>query len=150
MEGPVVLDTSILIKWFRQGEVLAREALQLRDDYVEGRIAIALPSFVAYELANVLHYKADLSTEQVQAAVRSLFDMQMTWVPPSSATTERAVDLARAHETTVYDAVFAALAESIGATLITANARLAQRLAALPYVRHLGGPDVNAQTSGDQ
>ena len=39
MEGPVVLDTSVVIKWFRQGEVLAGQALQLRDDYLDGRIA---------------------------------------------------------------------------------------------------------------
>jgi predicted nucleic acid-binding protein len=138
MEGPVVLDTSVVIKWFRQGEVLAGQALQLRDDYLDGRIVIALPSLLAYELANVLHYKADLSAEQVQAALRSLFDMQMTWVLPSSAMMERAVDLARAHETTVYDAAFAALAESLGAVFVTADGRLARRLAALPYVRHLG------------
>jgi predicted nucleic acid-binding protein len=80
MEGPVVLDTSVLVKWYRQGEVLATEALQLREDHLAGRISIALPSLVAYELANVLHYKEDLSTHQVQAAVRSLFGMQMTWV----------------------------------------------------------------------
>ena len=31
MDGPVVLDTSVVIKWFRQGEVLASQALALRD-----------------------------------------------------------------------------------------------------------------------
>ena len=138
MEGPVVLDTSVVVKWFRQGENLAPHALALRGDYLDGRIAIALPSLLAYELANVLHHKADLTAEQVQAAVRSLFDMQMTWVLPSRTIMERAIELARTHETTVYDATFAALAESLGAAYVTADARLASRFAALPYVRHLG------------
>ena len=68
MEGPVVLDTSVVIKWFRQGEVLAGQALQLRGDYLDGRIAVALPSLLAYELANVLHYKAGRSAEPVRHA----------------------------------------------------------------------------------
>jgi hypothetical protein len=38
MDGPVVLDTSVVIKWFRQGEVLASQALALRDAYLDGRI----------------------------------------------------------------------------------------------------------------
>jgi hypothetical protein len=35
MNGPVVLDTSVILKWFRQEEVLADQALALRDAYLE-------------------------------------------------------------------------------------------------------------------
>jgi predicted nucleic acid-binding protein len=138
MQGPVVLDTSVVIKWFRQGEVLAQQALALRDAYLGGQIEVTLPSLLAYELANVLRYKAELSAEQVQAAVRSLFDMDLTWVLPSSNVMGRAVELARTHDTTVYDATFAALAESLGATFVTADERLVRRLEALRCVRFLG------------
>jgi predicted nucleic acid-binding protein len=138
MQGPVVLDTSVVIKWFRQGEVLAEQALALRDAYLDGQIEVTLPSLLAYELANVLRYKADLTTEQVQAAVGSLFDMRLAWVLPSSAVMGRAVELARAHETTVYDATFAALAESLGAAFVTADERLVRCLEKLSFIRFLG------------
>jgi predicted nucleic acid-binding protein len=138
MEGPVVLDTSVLIKWFRQGEVLAERALALRVAYLTGRITITLPSLLVYELANVLRYKDDLSTEQVRTAVRSLFDMQMTWMLPSAEVMEQAVEIARAHEATVYDATFAALAGALGATFVTADERLARKLELLPFVCFLG------------
>jgi predicted nucleic acid-binding protein len=138
MEGPAVLDTSVLIKWFRQREVLAEQALALRVAYLTGRITITLPSLLAYELANVLRYKKDLTTEQVQAAVRSLFDMQMTWMLPSAEVMEQAVEIARTHETTVYDATFAALARALGAAFVTADERLARKLGPLPFVRFLG------------
>ena len=142
MEGPAVLDTSVLIKWFRQGELLAEQALALRVAYLTGRITITLPSLLAYELANVLRYKKDLSTEQVQAAVRSLFDMQMTWMLPSAEVMEQTIEIARTHETTVYDATFAALAGALGATLVTADERLARKLEPLPFVRFLGELDL--------
>jgi predicted nucleic acid-binding protein len=138
MQGPVVLDTSVIIKWFRHGEVLAEPALALRDAYLDGQIEVTLPSLLAYELANVLHYKADLTTEQVQTAVGSLFDMGLGWILPLSAVIERAVEIARTYETTVYDATFAALAESLGATFVTADEHLVRRLEALSFVRFLG------------
>ena len=50
----------------------------------------------------------------------------------------RAVVIARDHDTSVYDAAFAALAESVGATFVTADERLVRRLAPLPYVAFLG------------
>jgi len=134
----VVLDTSVMIKWFRQGEVLADRALILRDTYLQGQISVTVPGLVSYELANVLRFKKDLSTEQVCAAVSSLFDLGLDWIAPSPAAMVRAVEIARKYNTTVYDATFAALAESLDSTLITADARLAQRLAGLQFVRFLG------------
>jgi predicted nucleic acid-binding protein len=138
MDGSVVLDTSVVIKWFRQGEVLAGQALSLRDAYLDGRIEVSVPSLLAYELANVLRYKNDLTTHQVQEAVQSLFDMGLEWVLLSGAVMRRAVEMARAYETTVYDAAFAALTESLSATFVTADERLVRRLEALPFVRFLG------------
>jgi predicted nucleic acid-binding protein len=134
----LVLDTSVIVKWFRQGEVLAERALALRDAYLAGQIAVAVPALVAYELANVLRYKTDLTTGQVRAAVQSLFDLGWEWVAPSSAVMGRAVEVARACETTVYDATFAAQAESLHATLVTADERLVRRFSTLPFVRFLG------------
>ncbi|MBC7250309.1 MAG: type II toxin-antitoxin system VapC family toxin [Anaerolineae bacterium] len=138
MNGAVVLDTSVVIKWFRQGEVLADRALALREAYLDGQIVVSVPSLLAYELTNVLRYKEDLTTGQIQDAVQSLFDMGLEWVLPSSAVLRRAVEIACAYETTVYDAAFAALAESLNATFVTADERLVRRLEALAFVRFLG------------
>jgi predicted nucleic acid-binding protein len=138
VDGSVVLDTSVVAKWFRQGEVLATPALKLRAAYLDGQIAVVVPALLAYELANVLRYKADLAAGQVQDAVRSLFDMGLEWVLPTSAAVRRATEIAYACETTIYDAAFVALAESLNATYITADERLARRLEDYPFVRFLG------------
>jgi predicted nucleic acid-binding protein len=138
MDASIVLDTSVVIKWFRQGEVLASQALALRDAYLHGQILVSVPSLLAYELANVLRYKRDLTTAQVEDAVQSLFDMGLEWMPPSATVMRRTVIVAREWDITVYDAVFVALAESRNATFITADEQLARRLEDLPFVRYLG------------
>jgi predicted nucleic acid-binding protein len=134
----LVLDTSVIIKWFRQGEILAEQAMALRNAYLGGQVSIAVPDLLAYELTNVLRFKMDLSTEQVCVAVQSLFDLRLDWHLPSSAVTRRAVQVARECDITVYDASFVALAESNGGVLVTADRRLVERLASPPHVRFLG------------
>jgi predicted nucleic acid-binding protein len=142
MDGDVVLDTSVVIKWFRQGEVLAGPSLALRDAYLDGQIVVSVPSLLAYELANVLRYKGDLTTSQVQEAVQSLFDMGLGLIPPLSSVMRRAVEIAHTCDTTVYDAAFAALAESLDAVFVTADEKLARKLGTLPCVRFLRDIDL--------
>jgi predicted nucleic acid-binding protein len=137
MNAHIVPDTSVVIKWFRQGEVLAEQALALRAAYLDGHIHISVPSLLVYELTNVLRYKDDLTTAQVEEAVQSLFDMGLGAVPPTAIMMRRAAVIARAADATVYDAAFAALAESLEATFVTADERLARRLEACPFVLFL-------------
>jgi len=134
----LVLDTSVVLKWFRQEEVLANHAWGLLQGYLDGQSQISVPALLGYEVANVLRYKRDLTTTQVETAIQALFDLELEWISPSSIVMRRAVGIARGHDTSVYDATFAALAESIRATFVTADERLARRLADLSFVRLLG------------
>jgi len=143
MSTYLVPDTSVVIKWLRQGEILAEQALALRAAYLDGQIRLSVPGLLAYELANVLRYKDDLSTAQVEEAVQSLFDMGLEWAPPTAALMRRAAVIARAAGVTVYDATFAALAESMEATFVTADEDLVRRLAAWPFVLFLGNVEIS-------
>lgn len=143
MNAHVVPDTSVVIKWFRQDEILADQALALRAAYVDGGLQVSVPALLAYELTNVLRYKDDLTITQVEEAVQSLFDMGLVWVSPTAAVMRRAAAIARGLDVTVYDAVFAAVAESLEAVFVTADERLARSLAELPFVRHLGDVENN-------
>lgn len=140
----LVLDTSVVLKWIRQEEILASHAVGLLQGYLDGRSQISVPALLGYEFANVLRYKAELTTAQVETAIQALFDLELEWIAPSPTVIRRAVVIAREHDTTVYDATFAALADGIGATFVTADERLARHLTALPYVTFLGDVEVRA------
>ena len=133
----------MVIKWFRQGEILAEQALALRSAYLDGHIQVSVPSLLGYELTNVLRYKDDLTAAQVEEAVQSLFDMGLEWVSPTAAIMRRAAVIARTADATVYDAAFVALAESLEAIFITADEHLVRRLAGWPLVRFLGEMENN-------
>jgi predicted nucleic acid-binding protein len=144
MTARLVPDTSVVLKWIRQEEILADRALGLLQGYLDGRSQITVPALLGYEFANVLRYKADLTTVQMETAIQAVFDLQLEWVAPSPTVIRRAVVIAREHDTSVYDATFAAVAEGIGATFVTADERLARHLAALHYVAFLGDVEVPA------
>jgi len=136
--GHLVLDTSVVVKWFRQGEILAKQALILRDAFLAGETLISVPSLLVYELANVLRYKKDVSTIQVQEAVRSLFEMELRVLPPDEPVLRQAIETSRTCDITLYDGAFVALAITTAATFVTADERLASSLAAFPSVHFLG------------
>ena len=133
-----------MLKWFRREEILAEYALDILHAYLDGHLHIIVPSLLAYEVANVLRYKSELTTAQVETAVQNLFDLGLAWSEPSAVVIRRAVAIAREYDASVYDATFAALAETQGATLVTADERLATKLMKLSFVRFLGQSADNA------
>ncbi len=135
MPQAVVLDTSVIVKWVRQEEVLAGEALAGRRRFLEGEISVIEPDLAAYELANVLRYKGDLTTEQVKEAAASLYEMGFEWFSLTPAVLLRAVEIARGFDVPVYDAAFLATAEAVDAAMVTADDRLVLRVASLTSVK---------------
>ncbi|MEE8167770.1 MAG: type II toxin-antitoxin system VapC family toxin [Candidatus Hydrothermarchaeales archaeon] len=52
----VVLDTSVVAKWFLEGEG-SEKALVIRDDFLSGKIPIIICDLTLYELGNLLGYR---------------------------------------------------------------------------------------------
>lgn len=129
-----VLDTSVLLKWFRQDEEGAEKALALREAYLDGALGIAVPDLLLYELGNVLRYKPDFDSDRVTAAVESVLAMGFSWHAVTQERLIRAVEIAFAHDVTVYDAACVALAEELQADFITADERLVRRLSGMDGV----------------
>lgn len=137
LSGPVVLDSSVVIKWFRRYEELREQALELRQAYLDGRLLIYVPDLLIYEIANVLRYKPDMNQGKVQQVLQSLFDMGIVINRIGPEVIERAVEIAYSYDVTVYDAAFIALAERLEADFITADEKLIRKLHNVPYVHHL-------------
>jgi len=132
-----VLDSSVVLKWFRKDEIWRDSALQLRQTYLDGHMLIYVPDLLIYEIANVLRYKPDLTHPQVQKALASLFDMQIKIIEISHGMIKTTIHLAYSYDITVYDATFVATAEYLKVPFITADEKLSEKLADVPYVQHI-------------
>jgi predicted nucleic acid-binding protein len=132
-----LLDSSVILKWFRRNETWREVALQLRQTYLDGHMLIYVPDLLIYEIANVLRYKPDLTQQQVQEALVSLYDMEIRMVEISQEVINGAIHFAYFYDITVYDAAFVAMAEYLKVPFITADEKLSQKLVKASYVHHI-------------
>ena len=137
LSGSVVLDSSVVIKWFRSDEILREQSLRVRQAYLDGRLFIHVPDLLIYEIANVLRFKPDMNENRVQQVLESLFGMRIGIEYISPEVVVRAVEIAYSYNITVYDAVFVALAEQLKAYFITADGKLIRNLCDIPHICHL-------------
>jgi predicted nucleic acid-binding protein len=132
----VVVDASVVAKWFLD-EVYSDKSLQLRDEYISGRIRLLTPSLMPFEVLNVLRYSRVYSKEELIGLVRSLelygIDLWELRNEYGSRVAEVAIEL----DLSVYDASYVALAEIAKARLVTADEEIVSKAKSLIAVVHV-------------
>ncbi len=134
MEGKVVVDASVVVKWFVEEEH-PREARLLRDAYASGVIDLACPSLLPYEVLNALKYSGAFGEEELKEVAETLDDFQLTLYDLSGELAKKSVELAMRKGITIYDASYAALAELLEVDAYTADEELLRK--AKGRMRHI-------------
>ena len=129
----VVIDTSVVFKWFSPGEDGADAASRLLDDHVAGEISLVAPASLPLELANALRYSS-VAGDDVLEVVGTFHLAHVELVEMSSALLAEATRLAYEHGLSVYDAVFFALASERRCVLATSDRKA--------FGRRVGGVEV--------
>jgi len=121
----VVSDANVAIKWFHaEGEQEVEEARALLDANRSREIGIAILDLTPYEVGNALmRGRAGASAEQAATVIAALGEVCIC-VGPGAEDFRRATALAERHDLTLYDATYAAIAESHGAELVTLDKEL--------------------------
>ena len=117
----VVVDSSVAFKWFSSdNETRVAEAFELLDQHETGSILLVVPAHLPAEVLNGLRY-SPLDSEDVAHSAAALSHAELVTVPLTSQLTQLAVGLAFAHDLTIHDALFPALAVLLDAELVTAD-----------------------------
>jgi predicted nucleic acid-binding protein len=125
----LVVDASVALKW------LVEEEGTDAADTLRGQHLVA-PALVRVEVANVLRTMTARGSSPSAVAVElfALFQRApVDIVEADDALERRALDLAIALAHPVYDCLYHALAERMGAPLVTADARFLRALAGTPF-----------------
>ncbi len=137
-----VLDASVAVKWYlpSAGESLVEESQNVLELFKTARIRLSVPDLFWPEVANVF-WKAvrtgRLHRNSGQEGLDTLSDLKIPTVS-SAGLIHEALAIGLAFNRTVYDSMYVALAAATGRTLLTADERLANALAAYFPVRWLG------------
>jgi len=134
--GSLVLDTSVVAKWFLP-EPLSDRADRILEDVRLGRLRPAAPDLIVYEFANILWQrlkKGEISRRQSDVIMKD-FERLPINLAPGDVLGSRALEMAVETGCTAYDGAFIALADSLGTRLVTADRRLTARLADTRFSR---------------
>jgi predicted nucleic acid-binding protein len=125
-----VLDVSVGIKWFLP-EVHYQNAIGLLSRSVQGEIRLHVPDFYFAEAGNIIWKKTRRSELQGAEAAAMVHDM-IEDTPLLKHSTKMLVpyafQVAVSSGIAIYDALYVALADILGCTVITADDRLRQKL----------------------
>lgn len=116
----IVLDTSVLIKWFtkEKGHLQAKKLLTS----LEGnKVKVYLPELTKYEFGNALFKGKNFSYFKANKTLITFYNLPLTFVPEDLKLANLSYKIAQKLNITYYDACFLALAKKEKAILITAN-----------------------------
>ena len=137
-----VVDASVALKWCLPGqqEDFADQAEDLLTVYRNNGAAFLVPDLFWLEIGNALWkavLKGRIVLRQAERAYAGIADLGIPTVP-SFDLVPQALQLAISHARSVYDSLYVVLALRTNASLITADERLANALAARFPVKWLG------------
>jgi len=132
----VVLDTSVVVKWFskEKGSLEAKEYIR---QLQQGKIDIFLPELAKYELANALLKGKNLSLPVAKQALSLFYALPINFVAEERSTARLSYKLAKELKITYYDACFLTLASKLKAVLVTANPRHQKKVGSIAKLERL-------------
>jgi len=131
----VVLDTSVVAKWFLEEED-SDKAAKIREEFLNGNAQIVLCDLTLYELGNLLNFNG-FSPSETDAALGSLFDLGIDIIAPTREVLGATAKIAAEYGLTFYDASFVALAKELQFKLKTADKKIWEKTKALGFVELL-------------
>lgn len=124
----VIVDTSVAFKWFASGEENTAKAQTILAAHLNDKNNIIVPDLFFYELANSWATKSALNLKEIKKYLQDLEDIKLKIEPVTLKLIEKAVTFSKKYQVSVYDAIYAVLAEQKGCNLFTADSKFVSRV----------------------
>lgn len=142
----IVIDASVILKWYLADEKYSHVALGLLDKYISYELEIFAPSLLEYEVLNgliIARKRGRIHKEKVIAAVEGFLSLEIEQKDISSFY-PKVMHFSESYNLSAYDASYLAMADEEGILLVTADENLYERVKKdLKWVKWLG--DINGK-----
>ena len=137
----IVVDASVVLKWYLSDENCGNFALEILDKYVSYNVEILAPSLLEYEVINGLLFaqkRGRIEEEALVAAVEGFKGLEIEQKTLSFFSLE-VLHFSKSYDLSAYDSCYLAVANIENAQLITADEALYNKVKKdLKWVKWLG------------
>lgn len=122
----IILDCSVVAKWFFPSEEDGKVALKIRDLFLSKKISISVPVLIYYEINNLIRTAIKslrINEKLAKEAYQGFLELDLI-AYSSKELMEMALEKAVSIDVSSYDASYLALAEYLKIPLITADQKL--------------------------
>jgi len=119
----VVIDASVVLKWFLTDEEHGQKAMSLLGQYISNELNILAPSLLEYEVMNgliIAQRRGRLKEEKVLTAIDGFMNLEIKLMNLSHLY-PKVMHYSKIYNRSAYDASYLAVADEAGITLITAD-----------------------------
>lgn len=124
----VILDSSVVFKWFNETEINTEAAFSILNEHITGENLIWVPDLIFYELTNAWATKSELKIKQIYKCLRILDSYNLKILQVDFKLLEKIVNFSKTYKVSVYDAIYAVIAQENKCDLITADDRFTDRV----------------------
>jgi predicted nucleic acid-binding protein len=138
----IVIDASVVLKWFLVDEDHSQSAFELLDKYVSFELEIIAPSLLEYEVLNglaIARKRGRIEEEKAIMAFDGFTDLGIDKIDISPIY-QKVIHFSESYNLSVYDASYLGVANREGIELITADINLFNKTKKnLNWIKWLGG-----------
>jgi predicted nucleic acid-binding protein len=124
-----VVDASVALEWLIGRPLAVSRALL--EAHVAGTASLVAPDLLHYEIGNVLVTRTAIPIREVTELFDHWLELDVETYALGDEEHRIALDLAKRHRLTFYDAAYLALARSLNCRLATADRKLARAAASM-------------------
>ncbi len=137
----IVIDASVVLKWYLSDEKHSHSALDILDKYVSYEVEILAPSLLEYEVLSgllIARKRGRIQEEMVFTAVEGFLSLEIEQKDISFIYPE-VLHFSESYDLSAYDASYLAVANEEGALLVTADKNLYNKVKKdIKWVKWLG------------
>jgi predicted nucleic acid-binding protein len=144
----IVIDASVVLKWYLKDEEWGQEAVWFLEQHVAGNMVLFAPTILTYEVLNALlvaERTGRIAEQTTETAFEGFVELEIEFSDPFVDYSD-ILSLARSFHRTVYDASYISLANKKNIDFVTGDKRLYNAVKdKLKWVKWIG--DKNSKMS---
>lgn len=121
----IVLDASVVVKWFKKkNEQHSEQAEALLQSLLGAAVRVSIPTLLFTELVSIAAFDHTVSEEHWQEALVFLFSLSWHVYPPDQFLIKDTYQMAKGLGLSAYDATYLAVAKRCNAVVVTEDKEL--------------------------